>query len=63
MVKKILCQGYLWLLTAIALCAYFHHYDLFLYRSKGAGQLDGILHKTLFIAVHHGYSSLADQCA
>ena len=48
---------------AVALCSYFHYYDLFLYRSKGAGQLDGILHKTLFIAVHHGYSSLADQCA
>ena len=25
---------------AVALCSYFHYYDLLLYRSKGAGQLD-----------------------
>ena len=62
MVKKILCQGYLWLLLLIALCAYFYHYDLFVYRSKGAGQLDRVFHQTLFIPICCRYTSFIDKC-
>ena len=43
--------------SAIALCAYFYHYDLFVYRSKGAGQLDRVFHQTLFIPICCGYTS------
>ena len=42
MVKKILCQGYLWLLLLLLYAPIFDHYDLFVYRSKGAGQLDRV---------------------
>lgn len=48
--------------SAIALCAYFYHYDLFVYRSKGAGQLDRVFHQTLFIPVCCGYTSFIDKC-
>lgn len=47
--------------SAIALCAYFYHYDLFVYRSKGAGQLDRVFHQTLFIPIccgtHHSLTN------
>ena len=48
--------------SAIALCTYFYHYDLFVYRSKGAGQLDWVFHQTLFIPVCCGYTSFIDKC-
>ena len=48
--------------SAIALCAYFYHYDLFVYRSKGAGQLDRVFHQTLFIPICCGYTSFIDKC-
>ena len=47
--------------SAIALCTYFYHYDLFVYRSKGAGQLDWVFHQTLFIPVCCGYTSFIRQ--
>ena len=46
--------------SAIALCAYFYHYDLFVYRSKGAGQLDRVFHQTLFIPICCGYTSFTN---
>ncbi len=61
MVKKILCQGYLWLLAAIALFSYFYHYDLFVYRSKVLGNWTGFstkLYSSLFLAgTHHSLTN------
>ena len=49
-------------ITAVAIFPYFYHYDLFVYRSKGAGQLDWVFHQTLFIPVCCGYTSFIDKC-
>ena len=42
MMKKVFCQGYLWLLLLL-LSPYLHHHYLLVYRSEGDGQLDGFL--------------------
>ncbi len=46
-----------------ALFAYRDYNDLLFYRGKSAGQLDRILHKTVFVTVHYRHSPFADECA
>lgn len=45
-----------------ALFAYRDYYDLLFHRSKGVGQLDRILHETVFVTVYYRHAPFADEC-